>query len=242
MAAFDGALGWLTANPIAHRGLHDGNNMVAENSIPAAEAAIAAGYAIECDVQLSADRTPFIFHDHTLQRLTGREADFRALDDEAIAALRLAGTDAVIPTVADFLATVAGRVPVVMELKGIAPDVDAEYFARLQPVLEAYRGELALMSFDPWLIDQMLAARPGRPIGLTATGHTPDAFAAHRQVFERGCDFSSYDIHHVPNPFTEWVRGKGAPLISWTVRTEAQIRISRDHCDQMTFEGIAPQQ
>ncbi|MEF2550201.1 glycerophosphodiester phosphodiesterase family protein [Aurantimonas sp. A2-1-M11] len=242
MTAFDSALGWLTARPIAHRGLHDGNVAVPENSLPAALAAIAAGYAIECDVQLSADGTPFIFHDHTLARLTGRDADFRALDDAAIGELRLAGTEAHIPTVADFLAAIAGQVPVVMELKGIGPDEDEDYFARLHPILAGYSGDLALMSFDPWLIDQMLAARPGRPIGLTATGAEPADFAAHRRVYQRGCDFSSYDIHHLPNPFTEWVRGNGAPLISWTVRTQAQIRHSQAHCDQMTFEGIAPQQ
>ncbi|HEY9056637.1 MAG TPA: glycerophosphodiester phosphodiesterase family protein [Aurantimonas sp.] len=240
-ARYSGPLDWLVERPIAHRGLHDGNRTVAENSIPAARAAIASGWAIECDVQLSADGTPYIFHDDTLGRLTGRESAFRATPDTAIRELGLAATGAGIPTVAAFLEMVDGRVPVVMELKGCDPAHDEGYFARLGPILEAYAGKLALMSFDPWLIGQMLQARPNRPIGLTAEGTRPEVLAVHRQVYACGCDFCSYNVHHLPNAFVEWVRGeRSAPVISWTVRTVDDAERSREHCDQMTFEGFAP--
>lgn len=240
--AYSGKRDWIFKRPIAHRGLHDGNRNVPENSLIAAKAAIDGGYAIECDVQLSGDGTPHIFHDDNAERLTGRADAFRDLPDAEIAALRLAGTAQIIPSVKTFLSAIAGRVPVVMELKGLGPDRDAGYVDRLAQILKAYGGPVALMSFDAWLIDQMLGAKLDRPIGLTAQGRSEEQLTAHRTVFDRGCDFVSYDIHHLPNGFTDWVRhDKAAPLISWTVRTPDEIAHSADHCDQMTFEGFAPQ-
>ncbi len=78
---------WLTERPIAHRGLHDAAEGVIENTLAAAEAAIAAGFAIECDVQLSADEEVFVFHDETLDRLTDAEG---ALIDKSAAQIRCA--------------------------------------------------------------------------------------------------------------------------------------------------------
>ena len=239
---YEGHLDWIVSRPIAHRGLHDGHRAVPENSLAAAEAAIAGDYAIECDVQLSADGTPHIFHDDTLERLAGLAEAIRETSDVEIAKLALAGTTETIPTVADFLSTIAGRVPIVMELKGLDRDRDMGYVDRLAPILSTYDGKLALMSFDVWLIDQMLGARLKRPIGLTAEGMADSQLADHRGVFERGCDFVSYNVHHLPNAFTDHVRqDKAAPVISWTVRTPADVARSRSHCDQMTFEGFAPQ-
>lgn len=234
-------LDWLVRRPIAHRGLHDGNRSVAENSIKAARAAIAAGYAIECDVQLSADGTPYIYHDDTLDRLTGRTGAFRETADDTLGELALIAGGA-IPTVADFLALVDGAVPVVMELKGISAEADSGYVARLGAALAGYGGELALMSFSPWLIDQLLEAALPHPVGLTAEGIEPDVLARHREVFARGCDFVSYNVHHLPNGFIEWVRQEqGAPVISWTVRSPDDAAHSARHADQITFEGFAPQ-
>ena len=239
---YHGRFDWLVSRPIAHRGLHDGNLAVPENSLAAAKAAIAGGYAIECDVQLSADGTPHIFHDDTLERLTGSTGAFRDLDDAGIAALRLAGTDETIPTVAVFLSAISGNVPVVMELKGLGPDRDAGYVDRLAPIIATYDGPLALMSFDLWLVDQMLGAKLERPIGLTAEGMGEAQLTEHRSVFGRGCDFVSYNVHHLPNRFIDWAREeKAAPVISWTVRTPEDVGRSTSHCDQMTFEGFAPQ-
>jgi glycerophosphoryl diester phosphodiesterase len=237
-----GALDWLVRRPIAHRGLHDGNVTLAENSLAAARAAVAAGYAIECDVQLSADGTPFIFHDGALKRLTGADGAFRETSDAVLRGLSLTAGAASIPTVEEFLAVVGGAVPVVMELKGLSPDQDEGYVERLRAPLAAYRGELALMSFDPWLIDQLLAAGLSCPVGLTAEGMRPEHLHLHREIFERGCDFVSYNVHHLRNEFVAWVREQQrAPVISWTVRNHDEAAHSAMHADQITFEGFAPQ-
>ncbi|MBO0664148.1 glycerophosphodiester phosphodiesterase [Jiella sp. CQZ9-1] len=240
---YKGPFRWLVERPIAHRGLHDSNRDIPENSIPAALAAIAAGYAIECDVQMSADGTPHIFHDGTLNRMTGRHAAFATLSDNELAGLTLGRTTATIPTLERFLSLVHGQVPLVVELKGGEKNRDPDYFARVKPLIDAYPGPLALMSFESWLIDQMLADRPvNRPIGLTANGSRAGVLATHRSVFERGCDFVSYDVHDLPNVFVDWVRlERKAPAISWTVRNEAEVQVSGLHADQITFEDFAPQ-
>lgn len=238
---YRGSLDWLVSRPIAHRGLHDGNVAIMENSLSACRAAIAGRFAIECDVMLSRDRMPVVFHDATLERLTRASGlvSNRPWDD--LAALALGNTTAPIPTVQQFLAAVAGQVPVIMELKGTTPSDDEDFLARLLPVLRAYKGRLALMSFDSWLIDQALAAGD-HPVGLTAEGMTPDLWSAHRAVFERGCAFVSYNVQHLPNPFVDWVRTeRQAPVISWTVRTPEDLARTLAHADQMTFEGFVPQ-
>ncbi|GGD89474.1 glycerophosphoryl diester phosphodiesterase [Aureimonas endophytica] len=232
-------LGWLTARPIAHRGFHDAR--WPENSLGAARAAMAQGFAIECDVHLSRDGVPMVFHDDTLDRLTGEPGRLAERDADALSVLPLLGTGETIPTVADFLKTIDGAVPIVMELKGASADADRGFMARLAPLLDAYRGELALMSFDGWLIDQALAYGR-RPVGLTAEGIAESELAAHRAVFDRGCAFVSYNVEHLPNAFTAYVREeRRAPLITWTVRDAAGVAATRAHADQMTFEGFLPQ-
>ncbi|WAJ30868.1 glycerophosphodiester phosphodiesterase family protein [Antarcticirhabdus aurantiaca] len=235
-------LSWLTARPIAHRGLHDGNRAVYENSLAAALLAIDEGFAIECDVQLSADGTPHIFHDDTLDRLTSATGRIRAQDDAAIAALRLGETAEGIPTVAAFLDAVAGRVPILMELKGESAEADGHYVPAIKDLVDAYDGPLALMSFDAWLVEGVIAAGVERPVGLTAEGTSAAELERHRALYDKGCTFTSYSVHHLPNAFTSHVReGLGAPVLTWTVRTLEERDWSRLHADQMTFEGFRPQ-
>lgn len=231
-------LSWLAARPIAHRGLHD--DRLPENSIAAARAAADHGFAVECDVHLSSDRVPMVFHDDTLDRLTEMSGPLGDRPSSELVKLALAGTGERIPTVADFLRAINGKVPVVMELKGTSPDADADFLQRLGPLLDDYDGDLALMSFDHWLIDQALAYGK-RPVGLTAEGTEAEALARHREIFDQGCGFVSYCVDHLPNEFTDYVRDRAAPLITWTVRNPAQVTITKTHADQMTFEGFLPQ-
>lgn len=232
---------WLKERPIAHRGLHDGNVAVFENSMSAFRAAIDAGYAIECDVHLSADRVPVVFHDENLNRLTGGSGSIRARSAEALLALRLGSSSDTIPSLADLLALVRGQVPLVVELKGIDPADDHGFVAAVAAVVRDYNGPLAFMSFDHWLLEQSHDLGGLYPLGLTAEGVRPEILDAHRQIFDGRCDFTSYNVHHLPNAFVDWVRTeRGAPVISWTVRTPADVEHSAIHADQMTFEGFTP--
>src|SRR5690606_2438536 len=101
--------------PLAHRGLHGPG--VPENTLPAFRAAIAAGYGIELDVQPARDGTPLVFHDSGLRRMAGIDAPVSSLSVAEAAAYPLLGTTHGIPTLEEVLALVAGRVPVLIEVK-----------------------------------------------------------------------------------------------------------------------------
>jgi glycerophosphoryl diester phosphodiesterase len=108
---------WLVARPIAHRGLHDARKGVVENTVGAAEAAIRGGYAIECDVQLSRDGEAVVFHDATLARLTRTRGAVSQKTVAAIQAAPLRQSDERVPTLPQFLAAIAGRTPLICEIK-----------------------------------------------------------------------------------------------------------------------------
>lgn len=234
-------LRWLTERPIAHRGLHDDNQGICENSLSAFRAAADAGYAIECDVRLSADGVPMVFHDDDLDRLTERSGPVDSLTAAELETLRIGRTQDTIPTFRSLLDLVGGRVPIVAELKGRSAESDKGFAAALEPIVAAYAGTLALMSFDDWLIEAAASMGHRLPIGLTAEGTRSETIQRHRDLFERHCSFASYNVHHLPNPFTQWLREeKRLPVISWTVRSSEDRERSGRHADQMTFEGFRP--
>ncbi|WP_394689678.1 glycerophosphodiester phosphodiesterase [Hoeflea sp.] len=230
---------WLTEQPIAHRGYHDMNQAVWENTQSAFARAIAAGYAIECDLQIAADGVPVVFHDDDLTRLCGLPGDVRQRTSRELAQLAVGGTADRVPTLTDTLRQVAGQVPLVLELKGRPGDDDGFADAVLE-CLETYDGPVALMSFDHHLLRDLKACNPPRPIGLTADGTRPEAFFTHEEAMQLGLDFISYCVLHLPNSFIEAQRKQGVPVITWTVRDAATVALTDEHADQMTFEGFAP--
>lgn len=233
--------GWLTALPFAHRGLHDGNRSVPENSLAAARAAVAAGYGIECDLQVCTDGVPIVFHDDELERLTGRSGPIRDLTSEQAAGLTLCGTDERIPLFSDLLSLVAGRVPLLVELKA-CPKRDATEFAKaVVAALRDYDGPSALMSFDCDLVDACRGLAPSSvPVGLTAEGRQPEELSTHGEALAKGLDFVSYDHEAMPNAFLDEVASRGLPILCWTIRDEAQAHRALQTADQITFEGFRP--
>lgn len=233
-------LEWLTAKPIAHRGYHDMNKTRWENTLSAFEAAAVAGYAIECDVHLSADGVPVVFHDDKLDRLAGIEGNIFEKTAVELGALAIGSTQDRVPTLAQMLGLVAGRVPIVVELKGIEGKDDG-LVGKVADELRAYDGQAAIMSFDHWLIRQFDRAASGIPSGLTACGRGNDELEAHFSMLAHKVDFVSYGVDDLPNRFIGLVREKlGLPVITWTVRNEQQRQRTFEHADQMTFEGFAP--
>ena len=233
-------ISWLTKRPVAHRGFHDLNDKRWENTLPAFEAAAQRGYAIECDVHLTSDGVPVIFHDHGLQRLTGTQGDIWQRTAAEMAALRIGGTGDHPPTLREMLDLVAGRVPLVVELKGI-PGHDEGLVERVCEMLRAYDGTAAIMSFDHWLIRQFPAHARDIPTGLTACGSLTHELEQHFSMLGHGISFVSYGVFDLPNPFITFVREKlDMPVISWTVREQADVTKTFAHVDQMTFEGFEP--
>jgi glycerophosphoryl diester phosphodiesterase len=234
-------LAWLNANPIAHRGFHDMNKEVWENTLSAFARAADAGFAIECDLQYAADGVPVVFHDDDLERLCKIPGDVRSKSSGELSLLSIGGTKDRVPRLKDLLNLVKGRVPLVLELKGRKDD-DAGFVEAVLETLEGYDGHVALMSFDVWLLEELKALEAPYPVGLTAEGGRADIWNQHIPAMALGLDFISYCVHHLPNPFIEGERAKGIPVITWTVRDKAAVERTYANADQMTFEGFDPRQ
>lgn len=232
-------IAFLTARPIAHRGLHDDNRLRWENTASAFRAAIAGNFGIELDVQLSADGVPMVFHDAELERLTDTTSLVADLSADALRALAVGGTEDRIMTLGETLRLVDGAVPLIIEMKdnGARNGDLARAVAR---DITAYRGPAAVMSFEHALLDAFRAAETGAPLGLTASGISEAALAEHRAQLEAGIDFVSYQVAALPNAFVTEALERGLPVITWTVRTPEQVALTRAHADQMTFEGFDP--
>ena len=158
---------WLAASPIAHRGLHDLTNGVVENSPRAAQAAIDRGFAIECDVQLTADGEAVVFHDFSLDRLTAASGTVLARSARELTGLRYRSGSDQIATLAEFLDLIGGRVPLICEIKSRF-DGDLRLAGRVAALASAYHGPIAVKSFDPVVIAHLRTAPPC-PLGMVAS-------------------------------------------------------------------------
>ncbi|HTV67622.1 MAG TPA: glycerophosphodiester phosphodiesterase family protein [Rhizobiaceae bacterium] len=243
---------WLTAQPVAHRGLHDISRGVVENMPAAAAAAIAGRFAIECDIQLTADGEAMVHHDDELGRLTEGSGALLKKTAAELKAVAFRNTAERMMTLSDLCNLVAGRVPLVIEVKSHF-DGDRKLVKRMAEVLSAYSGPAAGMSFDP---DQVMALReliPSRPRGIVAehdytVEDWPEATPAQRRemthlrhFFRTRPDFVAYWVNELPS-LAPWLARNvfGCPLLTWTVRTPEQRARAARYADQMIFEGFVP--
>ncbi len=239
--------------PLAHRGLHDLARGRPENSRAAIRAAIDRGYGIEIDLQCSSDGQAMVFHDYDLDRLTGATGPLAARSAADLARITLADGDA-IPTLAQVLTEVAGRVPLLIEIKGqedgAGPDTGALERATAQ-ALAGYEGPLAVMSFDPKAVARMADLAPRVPRGLTTCGFTeadcPELSAEARDLlrdiahFDRvGASFISHDATDLASARVAELKGKGIPVLCWTICSPEQEEAARRVADNITFEGYLP--
>lgn len=244
------ALDWLTARPVAHRGLH--GNGIAENSLSAAAAAVAANYAIEVDLQLSKDGEVIVFHDETLDRLTTETGDVAARTAAELKAIRLKDTDDTIPSLADLLQLVGGKVPLVLELK--SPwNGDTALARKVADMLVDYAGPVAVMSFDPDLVMALKSHAPGLPRGIVAERwylHPHWSFLSAWRKHYLGLllhllktkpHFVAYAQFNLP-AIAPLIARKvfGMPLLTWTVRVERERSRVLRWADQIIFEHIRP--
>ncbi|MFN3688341.1 glycerophosphodiester phosphodiesterase family protein [Salinarimonas sp.] len=244
---------WLVARPVAHRGLHERAAGRVENTLGAARAAIAHGFSIECDVQISADGEAMVFHDDDLARLVGREGLVREVAAERLAATALldAGGET-IPRLSDLLETVAGRVPLVVEIKSRF-DGDMRLVHRTLALAQAYSGPIALKSFDPAIVAEIRRLAPQRVRGIVAearydhrewdglTSETKRALASLDHVRETQPHFLSWGVRDLPHAAPFLLRALAElPVMVWTVRDADARARAQAHADQMVFEGFVP--
>jgi len=243
---------WLAVRPVAHRGLHDISRGIVENMPAAAQAAIAGNFPIECDIQLTSDGEAMVHHDDELGRLTDGSGALLGKTAAELKAVRFKNTAERMMTLTELCELVAGRVPLVIEVKSHF-DGDRKLVKRMAEVLSTYQGPAVGMSFDP---DQVVALReliPACPRGIVAehdytAQDWPDASPAQRRgmthlrhFFRSQPDFVAYSVNELPS-LAPWLARNvfRCPLLSWTVRTPEQRARAARYADQMIFEGFMP--
>lgn len=237
-------LDWLVARPIAHRGLHDATRV--ENSESAFAAAIDHNYAIECDVQLTADGEAVVFHDDTVERVldgVGAVRDFTTAQLKNMAFKQ--GNDRV-QTLHELAEQTMGRATLVIELKSLW-NHDLNLVTRAVAVMRNYSGPFAFMSFDPEMIEALAQQSPNTVRGITAD-RVVDAYYNALPLRQRLSmrymlhmaqtkpHFISYYFRDLPfAPLTAF-RSAGFPVITWTIKSPEDQADALRYCDQVTFQ------
>ncbi len=237
--------------PITHRALHDRAAGRIENSPSAIRAAVEAGYGIEIDLQLASDGVPMVFHDETLDRLTGETGPVNARSAAELGRIRLTGSTDSIPTLAEVLTLIAGRVPLLIEIKDqslVMGPTDGRLEAATAEALEGYTGDVALMSFNPASVAHLARLAPHLPRGITTSAYDPDDWAPmpepicapFRAIPDYNANLSSFISHEAPDlarPRVAELKAQGARVLCWTIRSTEAEAAARKHADNVTFEG-----
>lgn len=240
--------------PIAHRALHDIRDKRPENSRAAIRAAIDMGFGIEIDLQLSADDQAMVFHDYGLGRLTGESGPVRLRTADALRQITLTGGAQGIPSLPEVLDLIAGRVPLLIELKdqdgGMGPDIGA-LEAATAAALKDYDGPVAVMSFNPHSVACLADLVPHVPRGLTTCGYTAEDWPTLPRTIREtlreipdfgrtGASFISHDAVDLERPRVAELKAAGIPILCWTIKSPSAEAAARRIADNITFEGYLP--
>lgn len=237
--------------PIAHRALHDISDGRPENSSAAIRAAVAAGYGIEIDLQLTADAQAVVFHDYDLARLTEQAGPVRQLTAAEACQISLNhGDGETIPTLPEVVKIVNGQVPLLIEIK----DQDGGMGANIGPLeqataeaLRGYCGPVAVMSFNPHSVGRMAELAPDLPRGLVTGRFDPAEWPLPVTICERlreipdflssKANFISHDKNDLSSARVAELRCDGTPVLCWTIRSPKEEAEARRFADNVTFEG-----
>jgi glycerophosphoryl diester phosphodiesterase len=245
-------LDWLTARPIAHRGLHDPAQGLIENTAAAVHAAIAAGYGIEVDVQLSGDGEAMVYHDAALGRLTEGEARLDRLSAAELKRMPFRASSERMMTLGDLCDLVGGRTTILIEVKSRF-DGNVKLAKRVAEVLAAYAGPAAPMSFDPRQIMALRHNARSLACGIVAAKYRPHpywdlmpAWMRHGMGYLLTAvvaqpQFVAYAAADLPALAPQLARRLlRLPLLAWTIHNDAERQHALRWADQIIFEGFSP--
>jgi glycerophosphoryl diester phosphodiesterase len=241
--------------PLVHRGLHDVANGVQENSRPSFERAIKQGFGIELDLQMSSDGEAMVFHDYALDRLTNDAGAIQMRTAAELRDVRLkVGNDRILD-LEGLLQLVDGQVPLLIELKdqdgGMGPNV-GRLERRVAEILANYKGDTAVMSFNPHAVMAMSQFAPNVPRGLTTSNldaefwpmlprKRAEELAKIPDFGRTGACFVSHNHEMLDGAPVTTLRKRGVPILCWTVRSQEQENKARRLADNITFEGYIPE-
>jgi glycerophosphoryl diester phosphodiesterase len=243
---------WLTARPFAHRGLHDAPSGIIENTAGAVRAALAGGYGIEIDVQISADGEAMVHHDPELGRITEGSGRLDRMTAAALRGVAYRGSDERMMALGDLCDLVGGRVPLLVEMKSRF-DGDQRLPLRVAAVLAGYRGPAAPMSFDAAQLGVLRQKAPHLPRGIVAAKYRPHPYWDQMPplwrygmglllpaLFTARPHFVAYATDNLPALAPAFARHTLClPVLTWVVRSEAVRQRVRRYADQIIFEGFS---
>ena len=234
-----GRVGWLSEWTYAHRGLH--GNGVPENSLAAYAGAVERGMGIECDIQRSRDNAAMLVHDWELDRLTGVTGPTASYSADELVQIAFLDSEHKLAQLADLLALVDGKVPLLIEIKSRRRyDVEESCIA-VRDALKNYRGAHAVMSFDPrvsrWFRGNSPQTLHGLVIREDEKGMTQKAWQRHFALWLARPDFVAYHVMALPNPMTCGLRKAGMPILTWTVDSAELLARAQIHADAPIAEG-----
>lgn len=240
----------LFGNYYAHRGLHDNESQAPENSMAAFRKAVEAGYGIELDVQLTKDMVPVIFHDETLKRVCGAEGKVFDYTYEELQQFRLCNSQERIPMLEEFLQMVAGRVPLIIEIKAYGRA--AQVCKAADELIAKYQGVYCIESFDPRAVAWYRKHRPEVIRGQLSSNFRKSErkenlgmFFIHYLLANCYCkpDFIAYDHHYKKNLSRRLACNLyGALSVAWTIRSQAELDEARDEFSLFIFEKFRPEE
>lgn len=238
--------------PLAHRALHDAALGRVENSLGAIDAAIARGYGLEVDVQLTGDGEALVFHDPDLLRLTGSDGWVREHSLAEMTRIPLKNSAEAPPPLPEVLTRVAGRVPLLIELKSHPSKETPEDGALARAVaraLSTYDGAVAVMSFNPDAVAPFKTLSPNCPVGLVTKDFSADPEPIPARTddlsaiadFDRvGASFISHDHRSLHMAPVHALKSKAVPVLTWTIRNPEEAKAALETADNITFEGYLP--
>lgn len=249
MAHIENFIKNFTATPIAHRGLHD--DKIDENSMTAFRLAIENNYGIETDVHLLADGVVAVHHDSSLKRVCGADIKIESLTSAQLKDYPLKKTGEIIPTLPELLALVDGKVPLLIELKGVLGVFSKKLGKSVLRDLKNYKYKdmIALQSFDCFMMKWIGKNQSDFPYGqLASKGDIakPKASILMDFIGKLHCakiskpEFIAYDILSTPNKYIQKYLDSGTPVLSWTVNTPEKLELAKKYTNNVIFEKIRP--
>ena len=235
---------WIAKTPIAHRGLFGEN--IPENSIAAFKQAIKNKLPIELDVSFLVDGTPVIFHDEKLARLTGQDGFISGCTMSDISSFRLQGTKEKIPTLAEALDVIDGKVPVLIEIKNYGKVGACE--KSVWKELIKYNGEYAIISFNPYSLEWFKENAPKVKRGQLASFFRGQEiagvrrFALKRMLLNKKVsepNFVIYNCEDMPNKYLKKYYGV-IPVLAFGLKNEAEELRVKGFCDNIIFDSYTP--
>ena len=233
---------WLVEKYIAHRGLH--TETEPENSLGAIQNAIKQNLPIEIDVHEIADGTLVVFHDKSLQRVTGKDGYIKNLTANDLKDHRLFATEYSIPTLKEVLDLVDGQIPILFELKneGKVGSLEKTFWE----IVKDYQGEFAIQSFNPFTLEWFKLHAPTVIRGQLSSFFKNQNFSFFKRLFLKKMAFNkisqphfiSYNAENLPNRYVK--KFKHLPLLAWTIKSQEEYLAILKHCDNIIFENFEP--